>query len=47
MGKKDYQKEDQWFVPGWFEPTTDQDKRDAKTLCNIIAQKQSKLEVNL
>ena len=45
MAKENYQDREEWFIPGWFEPTTDQDKRDAKTLCNLIAKKQSKLEV--
>jgi hypothetical protein len=30
-------------VPAWFDPVTDQDKRDAKTLCALVARKQKKL----
>ena len=39
-----YQDKPYWFVPGWYEPVTDQDRRDAKTLCAIIAKKHKKLE---
>jgi hypothetical protein len=38
---KDYNIQDHpyWFVPGWFEPITNQDKQDAKNLCAILQKK--------
>jgi len=41
--KDNYQDHPSWFVPGWFEPVTDQDKRNAKTLCALVARKQKTL----
>ena len=40
---KDYKIQDHpyWFVPGWFEPVTDQDKQDAKKLCAILQKKRN------
>ena len=40
---KNYQENESWFVPGWFEPVTEQDKRDAKTLCALVGREQKTL----
>ena len=40
MKQYNHQNEPDHIVPGWFDPETDQDKRDAKTLCALVAGKQ-------
>jgi hypothetical protein len=45
MSEQNYQDMPSWFVSGWFELETTQDRRNAKTLCALVARKQQSLEV--